>query len=461
MSGQLLVSGAGVAWTKEQFSGKAAAWAARLVSSGAHLGDRILLIGRNSPSMLAVITGCWGAGLIPVPVNWRLASAELAVIVSDSRPAVIVADDEFVPKVPGISDAIILSLSDEPSGDRIHSQRTDAALLLYTAGTTGHPKGVVLSHHSLAVSSTIGRSIEMGPEAVVLASLPFFHIGGLGYALFGLSVGAHVVVVPDADTATIVAAFGEWGVTHVGLVPTLLHRLVEQAEAGQSITRLQMISYGGAAITSNLVGRTHQALGARLCQMYGLTETGGVVSLLGSVDHDHPDHLHSVGRPLSDVELRIADPVTGTPLPVGEVGEVVVRSGHAMLGYWGRPPGEEWFRTGDLGHVDDAGYLYLAGRLDDMIISGGENIYPEEVEDVLVSHPAVSEAAVVGVPSAEWGAEVKGVVVATGELDVGDLFRHCRQHLGGFKAPRHIEVVDELPKSAAGKVLRRELRNAP
>jgi long-chain acyl-CoA synthetase len=312
-------------------------------------------------------------------------------------------------------------------------------------------------------------------DTLSLTAMPMFHIGGIGWAFVGLWNGATTILVREFDATDVLDRLEREQVTNTIFVPTMLQLLTSVPGAAQrDFSALRSIAYGASPITTPVLRAALRTFGCPLFGMYGLTETTGTVVQLDPADHD-PDGprahlLRSAGRPYPWVELRIVDPQTGEDRGAGEVGEVWMRAPNVMAGYFDRPAEtaaaltpDGWLRTGDGGFLDEEGYLFLTDRIKDMIISGGENVYPVEVEEALAQHPAVAEVAVIGVPHERWGETVKAVVVlrpgATADAD--ELTAFARRRLAGYKLPRIVELVDELPRTASGKVLKRELRERP
>jgi long-chain acyl-CoA synthetase len=363
----------------------------------------------------------------------------------------------------------------EPVDPAVESDPGDAALLFYTSGTTGVPKGVLLSNDNL-----LGRLDDSAAlwgydaDSVNLVVSPLFHIGGTGTALLGMVTGAATVMLRMAEPVKILDAIDEFGVTNGLLVPAIIGALLDTPGCEEvNWSNVRTLMYGASPISEALLRRAMSVMQCDFIQLYGITEHSGCITYLAPHDHD-PEHrpvqLRSCGRPLPWVELQIVDPETLDAVPHGDVGEVAVRSSQVMLGYWRRPDESAdvltqrgWFRTGDAGYLDDDGYLYLHDRIKDMIVSGGENIYPAEIENVIMAHPAIADAAVIGVPDEHWGETPHALVVLKPGQAVNaqleeQLIASCRLQLGSYKCPRSVEAVDELPRNPAGKVLKRELR---
>jgi long-chain acyl-CoA synthetase len=307
---------------------------------------------------------------------------------------------------------------------------------------------------------------------VNLVPSPLFHVGGIGYALTALGQGGHTVLPPRADPATMLRLIEVHRVTHAFLVPTLVAALTEQAEVDNpELSSLQVIAYGAAPMTETLLLRAMTTLRCAFLGVYGMTETAGSVTALPPDDHDpggpRAGLLRSIGRALPWHEVRVFDPASGAPVPAGQVGEIWVRSGQNTPGYWGLPAETAevlteagWLRTGDAAYTDADGYLYLHDRIKDLIISGGENVYPAEVENALASHPGVAEVAVIGVASKRWGETVKALAVPARSATptATELIDHARSRLAHYKCPTSVEFLDELPRNASGKIAKTTLR---
>jgi acyl-CoA synthetase (AMP-forming)/AMP-acid ligase II len=432
-------------------------------------------------------------GAVTVPVNWRLAPAEVADILEDSRAAVLVVGAEFaatidplVARLPALRQVVILDQAGaggEPferwsdvagSHDPGHEPAPDdVALQLYTSGTTGRPKGAMLTNRNVwSMLPPTARDWGFSETSVNLVALPNFHVGGVGWALVGLYVGASSVVLPEFAVDAVLAAIAEHRVTHVVLVPAVLPALLAGVgEAGVDVSSLEQLVYGASPIAESVLAEAVRTLRCGFIQGYGLTETVGAVIHLLPDDHDlagtHPQRLRSAGRPMDGVEVRVVEPVSGGDVPTGAVGEIWLRTPRVMLGYWNQPEAtrqaitpDGWLRSGDAGYLDEDGYVFLSDRVKDMIVSGGENIYPAELENVLMAHPAVADVAVIGVPSERWGETPKALVVPTEGTSpaAAELIAFCRGRVAHYKCPTSVELVAVLPRNATGKVLKAQLR---
>ncbi len=301
--------------------------------------------------------------------------------------------------------------------------------------------------------------------------MPMFHIAGAGWSMVGLYHGCRTVVLRDVDPAKILEVIPEFGITNAFMVPAVIQfLLVTPGVESTDFSTLRALVYGASPITDKVLVQGMATFGCEFIQVYGLTETTGAITQLEGVDHDpegRPELLRSCGKPYPWVELRVVDAATGEDKPVGEVGELWTRSHQNMAGYWRNEAAtaeavtpDGWFKTGDAGFLDEEGFIYLHDRVKDMIVSGGENVYPAEVENVLMKHPEVADVAVIGVPDEKWGEAVKAIVVpaagATATAD--DLITFCREHLAGYKLPKSVDFAEVLPRNPSGKLLKRELR---
>jgi acyl-CoA synthetase (AMP-forming)/AMP-acid ligase II len=339
---------------------------------------------------------------------------------------------------------------------------------MYTSGTTGYPKGAQLSHSGLLALTNVGlRSIGGWHENDVnLVCMPLFHIGGSGWALIGFHRGVDSVLMRDADPAAILRAIPEFRITKGFMVPALILFTLQNPQCkATDFSSLELICYGASPAPIDLVRNAIKVFGCELAQVYGLTETTGAINYLPPEDHDNSERLKSCGKPMVGIEIHVVD-ASGKDVPTGEVGEIITRSPQNMLGYWNQPEATsrtirgEWFYTGDAGYLDKDGYLYIYDRVKDMIISGGENIYPAEVESALFGHPAIADVAVIGIPDDKWGEAVKAIVVKKPGVNVTpeELIGFARERIAHFKVPRSVDFIDALPRTPTGKILKRELR---
>ncbi len=435
--------------------------AGALRKAGLAPGERFLLSGPTCAELVIAHIGALRAGLVVVPVNPAYTETEVARIVGDARPAAAAVQASALARwVAAASPTTLtmagLDLGSLPAGgtasDPIDdSGPGDPALLIYTSGTTGRPKGALLTHGNLLASATaVELAWRWQPDDTLLLVLPLFHVHGLGVGLCGaLCAGASVVLRPRFDPDDVAARCAEGGITQFFAVPTIYQRLLSEGRAA-ALRGLRLLVSGSAPLPAALATELAVRTGQLPLERYGMTET----VMLTSHPYDGPRKPGTVGFPLPGVEVRLASS-----------GEVQVRGPNVIGGYWERPDAnaeaftdDGWFRTGDLGRIDDDGYLVLEGRSKELIITGGYNVYPREVEEALGTHPDVREVAVVGRPSERWGEEVTAVVVALRPVAVEELRAHAAGQLAPYKVPKRIEFADELPRNALGKVLRAELR---
>ena len=369
---------------------------------------------------------------------------------------------------PSFDDWISAHPADDPA---VATGPDDVGVQLYTSGTTGLPKGVMLTNNNFFGHVTgIMAQWRFTPDSVNLAMMPGFHIAGAGWAMVGLYNGCTNVVMRDVDPAAILRAIPEHGITNAFMVPAVIQFLmIMPGVEDVDFSSLRAIVYGASPITDDVLKKAMDLFGCEFIQVYGLTETNGAISQLDGVDHDphhRPELLRSCGKPYPWVEVRVVD-ADGRDVGEGSVGELWVRGSTNMAGYWNNPDAtaatvtpDGWLKTGDAGFFDEDGFLYLHDRVKDMIVTGGENVYPAEVENVLMTHPDVGDVAVIGVPDEKWGEAVKAVIVpASGtEPSEVDLIAFARERLAGFKLPKSVDFTDALPRNPSGKLLKRELR---
>ncbi|MEZ4290916.1 MAG: AMP-binding protein [Myxococcota bacterium] len=431
--------------------------AARLARLGLAPGDRVLLSAESSADLVLAHIACLRMGLVVLPTNTAYGERELAHVLQDARPAAAILDDParrelvagLAPRVLRLDPAL-----DGPTGPTpdLDVARPDApALIGYTSGTTGRPKGAVLSHaNCVAGAEALRRAWRWTADDRLLLALPLFHMHGLGVGLHGtLAAGASAVLYRGFRPDEILADIERFGATLFFGVPTMYHRLAAHPDAA-ALARLRLCVSGSAALPASLHATIERASGQRVLERYGMTET----LMLVSNPYEGERRPGSVGLPLPGVELRLA----------GDPAEIQVRGANVFAGYWERPDAnaeaftaDGWFRTGDLGERDDDGYLRIVGRAKELVISGGYNVYPREVEDVLREHPAIEDVAVVGEPSAEWGERVVAYVVAREPIALEALRRFVGDRLAPYKHPRALHPVAALPRNALGKVQKHRL----
>jgi malonyl-CoA/methylmalonyl-CoA synthetase len=483
--GRPLLRFEGASWTYGQFLGHVRAAAGALHAWGLRPGERVALYLENSPSFLVAYLAALWCGAAIVPANARYRVGELRHILHDAEAQLVVTDPageatlaSLHGDVPSLATVVVLSGSPEGDGARWHDLAhaaplveplaTDGdalALIAYTSGTTGRSKGAMLSHANLVGNSrSVGRAWRWSADDHLLLALPLFHIHGLGVGFHGtLLHGASATLHRRFEVSEVLADLRRGGFTLFFGVPTMYTRLLAEAGPGRvEAAGLRLLVSGSAPLAPATLERVEQVLGHRILERYGMTET---VMLTGN-PIDGPRKAGTVGLPFDGVELRVVDPASGTLSPSGEV---QVRGGSVTSGYWRHPEAtrdaftdDGWFKTGDLGTLDDDGYLTLTGRARELIIRGGFNVYPQEVEAVIASLPGVREVAVVGLPDADLGERVGAVIsVESGHrLEPEQVVDHCRRHLAGYKSPSVVAFVAALPRNTMGKLLRHELRAA-
>ncbi|RYZ12874.1 MAG: long-chain-fatty-acid--CoA ligase [Comamonadaceae bacterium] len=478
----------------DELGDRSARLAGALRSLGVEPGDRVGMLAHNSHRYAEFFMGSWWAGAVVNPVNVRWTAAEVALSLDDCDTRVLLVDDHFAPLAAELRERsrslrlVVHGGSRSARGEALDHETLlaeaapvpdaqrgfeDLAAVMYTGGTTGHPKGVMLSHRNLVANAlaTVGVFPHPGGR-VGLISAPLFHIGACAQWLQLLAAPrARTVLLPSFEEAAVLRAIEAEGVTDTFVVPTMLRRLIEHPRfAATRLDSLRTVLYGAAAIDESLLAAAMAALpGVGFQQLYGLTEAAPVVCALAPEMHlpgpAQARRLRSAGHPTAAAEIRIVD-AQGRDVPAGETGEIAIQGPSVMQGYWERPEEtasalvDGWLRSGDAGRFDEEGLLHVVDRIKDMIVTGGENVYSAEVENALSLHPGVQACAVIGIPDAQWGERVHAVVVprAGQVLDAPSLVAHCHLHIAGYKCPRSVEFRDELPLSAAGKLQKFQLR---
>jgi acyl-CoA synthetase (AMP-forming)/AMP-acid ligase II len=461
-----------------------------LIASGTKTQERIAYLSKNTDHFLPFLFGACKARATLAPFNFRLAAPEIARLIEDSEASMM-----FVgPDVVDLVDQAVASLASKPrmialgferegyerhdawigsaplDDPRLEVDPQDDVIQLYTSGTTGLPKGVRLTNRNYLTVfelTAAADGLNYEPGDTVLAAMPFFHVAGVNIALIAMASGARSAILRDAAPQLILDTIGKERVNHGFLAPALIQMLI-QAPGIESadLSSMKELSYGASPISEDLLKRASARFRCEFVQVYGMTETSGAVTLLSNAYHDPAKgKLRSCGVAWPGVELKILA-ADGAEVPRGAVGEVVIRSSVVMKGYWNKPDAtaaaipDGWMRTGDAAYMDEDGYVFIYDRVNDMIVTGGENVYPAEVENALFGHPAIGDAAVIGVPDDTWGEAVKAIVVLKpgAPRDAGDIIAWARARIANFKTPKSVDFVDAIPRNITGKVLRRELR---
>ncbi|MGY6552662.1 MAG: fatty acid--CoA ligase [Erythrobacter sp.] len=449
-------------------------------------GDRVAWLGKNNIMYFLAYLAAARMGAVMVPIGWRLAAPEIAFILKDTGAKLVIAGAEFLETARAVA-------QDVPARPQViegEAARAEAAamepaqytapgddepvLQLYTSGTTGNPKGAMLSNRNLLGTRNAGIAAGLPwnfyePEDCILICMPCAHIGGTGLMNIGISSGVRNLVQAEFTPTGVLEAI-ENGATHLFIVPAALQMVVQHPQAATTdFSNLKFLMYGAAPMPLELLKQAVATMpNAGFLQAYGMTETSGTISALLPEDHslEGNERMRSAGRALPGVQIEVRGP-DNTELPRGEIGEVCILSPTNTAGYWQLPEAtaktidpDGWLHTGDAGIMDEDGYVYIQDRIKDMIISGGENVYPAEVENAIFGHPAVAEVAVIGIPSEKWGEEVKACVVPKpgAEVDSDDVIAWARSRIAAFKAPKSVDIIPEMPRNASGKILRRQLR---
>jgi acyl-CoA synthetase (AMP-forming)/AMP-acid ligase II len=450
---------------------------------GVRPGTRVAWLGRNDIAYVVTALAVRRRGACLAGLNWRDQPDDLRRACELVDPVLLVADassSAAAAKLEGSARQIVIANSDDLPWQEVNpdlcdvlpARDEDDCLLYFTSGATGRPKAVLHSYGRVneALKSTMLPGFNAAAVALIIP--PVFHVAGAVWASQSLLAGA-TMIFTDGDS-TILELIGSAGVTHALMVPTLIQMVLdEQDQSGRATPSLQLVAYGTSPITSSLLTRAMARLGCSFTQMYGSTEAGGVITGLPIADHviDGPrsSRLRSAGRPVPGVAVKVVDAVSGADLETGEIGELVVRTPWVMQGYWHDKEAtdlvmdeEGWLHTHDAAHLDVDGYVYISGRLDDVIISGGENVHPGEVEEILATLPGVADASLVGILDRHWGEMVAAAVVANGDqpLTEQQVIDYCRERLAGYKCPRRVVFVGELPRNATGKVIRGRVRDS-
>jgi acyl-CoA synthetase (AMP-forming)/AMP-acid ligase II len=481
--------------TYRVFHDRALAIGGNLLAAGCKPGDRVAFCLANSPRIMELIYGCFAAGLVVVPVNARLHTREMAYIVGNSGAKILVHGSEFqkgiqsnaelfegvkrycTEPVEGATLFSSLVSADHALPAAVDASPEDICWLFYTSGTTGKPKGAIWNHRMVrcVIMNYLADLHNIQPGEVVLHCAPMSHGSGI-VALPTVARGGVNAITESAsfEIDSLLATVERLGVSHIAfMAPTQIVKLLEDFKPGKyDISSLQAICYGGAPIYVDQLKQAMQAFGPIFVQLYGQGEAPITITGMSSEKHrellaNNDPRIGSAGQTRTDVEAHTVDE-NDNPLPPGQAGEVVARGDVVMPGYWQNPEATTealrggWLHTGDIGYFDDQGYLFLLDRAKDMVISGGNNVYPREVEEVIILHPKVANCVVFGIPDEYWGEAVHAVVVLKNSetMTDRDVIDFCGEHMAGYKKPKAVDFVDALPVSGYGKILRREVRDA-
>ena len=461
-----------------------------LIKEGCKPDSRVAYLGKNSDIFFEFMYGTFKSRTVTVGVNWRLAPPEVAFILNDSSSEILFVGPEFFglieeikDEIPSVKKIITVGGNHEEWEDytqwrdshadedpMLESNGDDDVIQLYTSGTTGHPKGVQLTNDNFSACFIVNEEAmyrDMDEGGVNLVCMPIFHVAGTNMGIAGMVTGAKSIIIPEVDPGLILKLIEQEKIQHTIFVPAVILFLIQHPDsANTDFSSLETVIYGASPITDDTLLKAMELMDCNFWQVYGLTETNGAITFLYPEDHDvSRGKLRSCGKAAMGVGLRVVDS-EDNDVPVGEVGEVIIKSDLNMKGYWNRPEAtaeaikDGWFYSGDVGYFDDEGFLYIHDRVKDMIVSGGENIYPAEVENALLSHPNIADAAVIGIPDDKWGEATKAFIVQVeGEpLAEDDVISYARTQIAGYKCPKTVEHIKELPRNPSGKILRKDLR---
>ena len=452
----------------------------------------VAYLGKNGDHVYEVYMGTVRNAAVFAPINWRLAPPEVAEIIERFQPDILFVGPEFHAEVEGIRArlpegmAIVAMEGGHPEWPAYEAWRDanpadpvedraspeSVAMILFTSGTTGLPKGVALRHSNL-LQQRLDTLPELLPydhwseDDVSLVAMPLAHIGGIGWWNLGFINGCSAVITREFNPFEVLDFIEKDGVSKLFIVPAALQILVRDPRAASAdFSRIKLIAYGAAPMPEALLREASELIQCGFAQCYGLTETTGTITILRPEEHALPGRLRSAGRAMPGSEVKIVGP-DGATLAPAEIGEVAIRGGTVMKEYWGNPEatekvliGDGWFLSGDAGYMDADGFLFIHDRIKDMIVSGGENVYPAEVENAIHGHPDVADVAVIGVPDPRWGEAVKAIVTPREgrTVDPVSVIGWTRERLAAFKCPKSVDVIEAMPRNASGKLLKRELR---
>lgn len=461
-----------------------------LIAAGVAPGDRVAFLGKNMDVYYEILLGVNKARGALAAMNNRLAAPELQFVLSDSQSVVLFVANDYYDVIENIraecpSIKMIIAVdgghsdwtdftpwrdAQSTADPKLAHEGEDDVLQLYTSGTTGLPKGVRLTNNNFLsffeqAAELIWAHYEVGDP--VLDAMPLFHIAGVNIGLLSLIQGAKAIILREIHPVHILDLIEQQKIAHGFLVPAVILMLTQTPGVRErDFSSYKIMSYGASPIAESLLLEAADIFGCQFTQVYGLTETtGGATYMLPEAHDPARGKLRSCGVPYPGTEIKCVDG-GGHEVPQGEVGEILIKSGFVMKGYWNRDEAtaeaiqDGWFRTGDAGYFDDEGFLYIHDRVKDMIVSGGENVYPAEVENALFGHPEIADVAVIGVPNEQWGEAVKAIIVPKPGCrpSAEDIITYAKTRIAGYKCPKSVDVTDALPRNASGKVLRRQLR---
>ena len=478
-------------WTWAQFDDRIRRCAGALAERGIGRGDVVAFLDKNHPACVETTIAAASLGAATAIINFRLAGDETDYVLNDSGAKLLIVGTELKPDIEAIRDRLpgvahIIELTPEgtegdeyeamlaaatPKGRGVDVTPDDVCVIMYSSGTTGKPKGIRLTQANLIAHTLNAGTFEFDGDDKNMVSMPLFHVGGSSYAQFGIHAGIPSIMTRDVDGGSLAGALLA-GATRTFLVPAVLAKVMEMGpDAIKLFNRLRTFVYGASPMPPALLRTALKEFpNTEFVQVYGLTEVCGAVTQLSPEAHrdeSRPERLTSAGQPARQVEVRVVNPDTLADVEPGQPGELWFRTPQLMQGYHNKPEAtrevvtdDGWFRTGDIGRVDDGGFVFVEDRLKDMIISGGENIYSVEVERALTDHPAVMDAAVFGIPDDKWGETVKAAVElsAGAEVTPEELIAWCKEKLAGYKCPRSVDIFEVLPRNPTGKLLKKDLR---
>lgn len=462
----------------------------RLLVEGLKPGDRIAILSKNCDFFYEILFGALKARVTLAGVNFRLAPPEVGYIIEDSEAKVLFVGQDFY----DLAEKALAGVAKKPKLIALDGERPgytyyeawraegaaidpylpirpdDVALQLYTSGTTGHPKGVEITSDNMMCVFRMAHNVggfHYDEHESVINAMPQFHVAGSNIGLVSLASGSRLVILRDLIPAQVLDLLQREKINHAFFVPAVILMLMQAPEmAGADLSNMRTVSYGASPIAEELLVKARARFGCDFLQFYGMTETCGAGTFLPPEAHDPAlNKLRSCGKPWPGVEVKVVDD-KGQEVAPGQVGEIVIKAPVVMKGYWKRPDAtaeavkDGWMHTGDAAYMDEDGYFFIYDRVKDMIVSGGENIYPAEVENAIFSHPDVADVAVIGVPDDKWGESVKAIVIVKpgSEQNAESIIAHTRERLAGYKCPKTVDFVEAIPRNASGKILRRELR---